>query len=467
MNVAARLEGLAEPGSVVVSGKVHEEVRTKLDIGFRDLGPQVIKNIVEPVHAYRVVTGVAERQKEQAGANDKVSPPDRPSIAVLPFDNLSGDSEQDFIGDGLTEDIITGLSRIRSFFVIARNSTFQFKGTSPDIRRVAEELGVRYVIEGSVQRRGDRVRVSVQLIDGSSGNHIWAERFDRKLDDIFAVQDEITGSVVAQLEPELGLAEYERVKSAPPENLDAWELYHRGMVRYFKWGQAEVIEARGLFEQAIAKDPNLADAYAGIAMTYFQQELMGIEISELDHAIEAASKAVELDGKSAYAHIALGRARIYQRDAEAAISECEVVIQINPSSALGHAYLGVSLMFSGRAREGILHLELAMRLSPADPEFGTFQSRLAGAYLYAGDCEDAIQWAQKAIRNWDRWIPRAFLAAAFAHLDRHEEAVHAREELEAISPGIDIAFVQDHLPLTHPPYMRHLLEGLRKAGLPE
>ncbi len=246
VNVAARLEGLCAPGEVYISGSVFDQVVGKTDAAFDDLGEKKVKNIPKPVRVYRV-RGETDEEATYGDVSAVASLPDKPSIAVLPFDNLSGDPGQDFIGDGLTEDIITGLSRIRQFFVIARNSTFQYKGTSPDLRRVAKDLGVRYVVEGSVRQARDRVRITAQLIDGFTGNNLWAERYDREFDDLFAVQDEITLTIVAQLEPELQRAEYDRIKADPPENLDARELYHRGVLHIFRRTKVYILEGRELF----------------------------------------------------------------------------------------------------------------------------------------------------------------------------------------------------------------------------
>ena len=332
VNVASRLEALAEPGGICISGDVHRQCRGKIDVRFDDLGEQSLKNIADPVRVYAVHPEPSDDLKVSDIEIAKKS-----SIAVLPFNNLSGDPEQDFIGEGLTEDIITGISRIRSFFVIARNSTFQYKGTSPDVRAVSKELGARYVIEGSSRRSGDRIRISVQLIDGQTGNHLWAERYDRDFEDLFQIQDEITQTIVAQLEPELGRAEYERVKLEPPENLDAWELFHRGMIHQQRITKEEILEARRLFRQAIERDPNLASAHAGIAWTHGQASLF-FAVHDAKDALVAGLRAVELDDKDAFAHLALGRAYLMDRQTEPAIHEFQKSIQVNPSYAHAHAF---------------------------------------------------------------------------------------------------------------------------------
>lgn len=461
VNVAARLEAMADPGGVFVSGDVYRQVRGKLDVAFDDLGEREAKNIAEPIRVYAL-----QLEPGDTVASDDSIANEKSSIAVLPFDNLSGDAEQDFIGDGLTEDIITGLSRIRSFFVIARNSTFQYKGTSPDIRVVAKKLGVRYVVEGSTRRTGNRIRISAQLIDGASGNHVWAERYDREFEDLLDVQDEITRTIVAQLGPELGRAEYERVKLRNPENLDAWELFHRGMALEQRVTKEAVLSARQLFQQAIERDPELACAYAGVAWTYAQASLIFGD-HEPKRAFRAARRAVELDNKDPFTHLALGRAHYMEGQTESAIDEFEDAIRINPSYAYAHIFLGSSLTVSGRAEEAIPHVELALRLSPADPNIGPFRSRMAHAYLQLGQYENAVLWARKAIQGGGAWPCRAHLLSALGHLGRNEQAGAAREDLERVAPGITIGFVRNHLPISDTDYMDHHLDGLRKAGLPE
>jgi TolB-like protein len=393
--------------------------------------------------------------------------PDKPSIAVLPFNNLSGDPDQDFIGDGLTEDIITGLSRIRQFFVIARNSTFQFKGTSPDLRKVAKNLGVRYVVEGSVRQARDRVRITAQLIDGITGNHLWAERYDREFDDLFAVQDEITLTIVAQLEPELQRAEYDRIRAEPPENLDAWELYHSGLLHIFRRTKEDILEGRELFEKAIERDPNFAGAYAGIAWTYSQDAYMRSTDEDWEFALRTAQRAVALDNRNAFAYVALGQAHASNGQIAVAISDYEEAIRINPSYALARSLLGSCLSRSGMAEEAISHLEFAIRLSPSDPGIAAFYARLAAAHLYLGQNRAAVDWGRMAVQKNATWTGRIPYTSALGHLRREDEARAACSELRRNEPDITVEFVQQHVLMPHQPYMDHLLEGLRKAGLPE
>ena len=316
---------------MVVSRSVHEQVKSKIDFGFDDLGPREVKNIVEPVHAFRIIL---DPGTTVAAVTATIF--DKPSIAVLPFDNMSGDTEQEYFSDGITDDLITALCRIRQFRVVARNSTFSFKGQFPDVRRVAEELNVRYVIEGSVRRAGNQIRLTAQLIDGNTGNHVWAERYDRSLDDIFSLQDELANTIVGAVEPAMGRAEQERANKKPPENLDAWESYQRGMWHLIRRTKLDMKEARKLFERAITLDSHFAQAYAGYARTFYFDVLLGFSDDGDEEALEAARKAVDLDNEDAESHTALGQIYYVKRNNERAIPEFEAAIRLNPSYATAH-----------------------------------------------------------------------------------------------------------------------------------
>ena len=463
VNVAARIEALADPGGICISGSVHEQVRNRIEATYEDRGEQQVKNVSAPVRVYAI------RGDDLAAVASPADLPiaDKPSIAVLPFNNLSGDSEQEYIGDGLTEDIITGLSQIRSILVIARNSTFKFKGTSPDIRQVAKDLGVRYVLEGSVQKSADRIRISAQLIDGDTGNHLWAERYDRAFKDLFAVQDELTLTIVAQLEPELERAEYDRVRTKSPENLDAWGLYHRGLASIFRRTKEDILEGRELFERAIELDPIFSGGHAGIAWTFSQDAYFGTTETGRAHALDAAQRAVALDNKDAFAHIALGQAHASNGDIAAATSDYEEAIGINPSNALARSLLGSSLSRSGKAEAAIEHLEFAIRLSPSDPSIASFYARLTAAYFYLERYETAVEWGQKSVQKNVAWTGRVPYVSALGHLGRAEEARAACEDLQRLEPSTTVDFVQQRVLMPHQPYMDLLLDGLRKAGMPE
>jgi TolB-like protein len=393
--------------------------------------------------------------------------PDRPSIAVLPFTNMSGEPEQEYFADGITEDIITALSRVRQFFVIARNSTFQYKHSSPDVRHVATTLGVRYVVEGSVRKVGGRVRISAQLIDGGTGKHIWAERFDRSLDDIFAIQDEITRSIVGRIEPELGRAEYERAKAIPPENLGAWELFHRGMMLIALRTKDGNAQARLLLERSLELDPGFSAAHAAIAWS--QAEDLFFRFAEHDpkEVLERARRAVALDDKDPLAHLALAWALTFDRQPDLAIDEVKRAIEINPSYAHAHAILGRLLVQSGQCREGIQHAELALRLSPSDPSARQYLNILAVGNLYLGNDAKALELGRQVVPTFDTWAGRMVITSALGHLGDRAGAEQSRAEMEKRWPGLSIEQVRKVYLVFHEPSLERLLSGLRKAGVPE
>ena len=464
VNVAARLEALADPGGICVSGRVQEDARGKFDIPFEDRGEQRLKNIAWPVRVYKVRLG-----GETPTAVPALSLPDKPSIAVLPFTNMSGDPEQEYFADGVTEDLITALSRIRWFFVIARNSCFAYKGQSTDIRDVARKLGVAYVLEGSVRKAGNRVRVTAQLIDGGSGNHVWAQRYDRDLEDIFSVQDEITETLAGAIEPELGKAERERARARRPDDLRAWDLCQRGLWHTYKRTRQDLADAQHMFRQAIEIDPGLARAYAAAEEAFFFQFVGGYvdtgEAAKAD-ALRFAEKAVQLDGEDAFNRYALGRALTLVRRHDSAVFELRKAIELNPSFAQAHSALAMALATGGHPEEALPHIELAMRLSPQDPYFGQFLVRRAEACLFSGRVEEAVEAAERSLREpniqWSRW---AILAAAQAHLGRLEEARRSIEALRILRPEIDLAFTRDYWPIADANALEYLLDGLRKAGL--
>ncbi len=470
VNVAARLESLGEAGGICISESVHTAIGNKLPLGYEYIGEQQVKNIEKPVGAYHVLLDSA---KSQATSSETVSLelPDKPSIAVLPFTNMSGDPEQEYFSDGVTEDIIIALSRIRWFFVIARNSTFVYKGHAEDVREVAQQLGVRYVLEGSVRKAGSRVRVTAQLVDGATGKHVWADRYDRELKDIFAVQDEITGTIVGALEPELGKAERERARVKRPENLDAWDLYQRGLSHLYSPTKENLAKAQQLFREATALDPSLGPVFSGSAEAYYFALVYGHSDSpeeDRQAALVAARRAVALDHEDAGAHCTLGRIHYVRKEHDLAIPELEAALAINPSLAWAHYGVGASLVFSGRASEAIPHLETGIRLSPHDLNMGSFLVRMADAHLFMHQYDDAVGWAKKALRQPNfQWSRYAVLIAALGHLGRLGEAEQYWEELRAHRPDFSTAFVRDTHLMADADDMGHYLEGLRKAGLPE
>lgn len=432
------------------SGAAQAVIRTFPRRGFRFVGPAVDG-------------GAADMEPAPASPLT-----DTPSIAVLPFENLSGDPGQDFFAEGMTEDLITALSRIRRFRVVARSSSFSYKGRSPDIRAVARDFDVRYVIEGSVRKAGNRIRLTVQLVEGLSGKHIWAERYDRELDDIFELQDELTLAIVGALEPAMSQAERDRVKRKPPDSLDAWESYQQGMSHLHLRTEDNVAAARKLFLRAMSIDPEFALAHAGYARTYYWNILLGTAESDPEEAQKSARLAVELDPDEAEVHLALGSVHYANLDLERAKAEYETALELNPSYAAAHHHFATVLIHGGRVEEGLPHLFTAIQLSPKDAEIALFHARLALAHLYLRRHEEAVEWARKAIRMPRiQWPAYCFLIAALAHLDRMDEAHEALDELLAFRPGITATYIGEHYPALVADNFNHLLDGLRKAGLPD
>ena len=464
VNVAARLESLADAGGICVSGAVHDQVHGKLDLSFEDMGAQSVKNIAAPLRAYRVRLDDAAANRVAATA-----PAERPSIAVLPFANMSGDPDQEYFADGVTEDIITALSKIRWFSIIARNSTFAYKGQSTDIRQVAAELGVRYVLEGSVRKAGNRVRITAQLIDGSTGKHVWAERYDRALEDVFALQDELTETIVGAIEPELSREERRRATNKRPDNLDAWDEYQRGLAHLYLATKEGLAEAERHFRRAIAMDPGLGPAHAGSAegrylgLVYGHSDAPG---EDREEALKAARRALELDGADAAAHCMLGRVHSLRREHAEAIPELEAALALNPSLASAHYGIGAAFAFSGRARDAFPHLENAIRLSPRDPHMGSFLVRMADAHLFTGAYEEAVEWARKALRQPNfQWSRHAVLISALGHLGRQDEARRALDELLRQRADFSVRFVRETHLISDPEDLAHYIDGLHKAGV--
>jgi adenylate cyclase len=378
VNIAARLEGIAKPGGICLSEDAFRQVKARLSVAVSDLGPTQLKNIADPIRVYSLEVGVAAHakpatQSESAAVEDPSARPplpDKPSIAVLPFQNMSGDPEQDYFCDGVVEDIVTALSRFHWLFVIARNSSFTYKGKPIDVKQVGRELGVRYVLEGSARKAGNRVRITGQLIDAATGTHLWAERYDRSLDDIFALQDEIVVAIVGTLVPEIGAAEIERSRREPPQNVDAWDLYQRGLYRYYKFGKEDLAEAQVLFDQAIKLDPVFPDPFVFRALTGIAAVFLFYAASPSDVLREAAGfaqRALQLDERNALAHTILGRSLMLAGKHEAAIAENRLAIELNSNLALARYGLGAALLWAGHADQSIPHLEQALRLSPRDP----------------------------------------------------------------------------------------------------
>ena len=468
VNIAARLEALAEPGAVFVSNNVYEHVRDRLSVAFEDLGEQQVKNIARPVHVYRVrPEGVIPTVPSAV----ELALPDKPSIAVLPFTNMSADPDQEFLADGIAEDVITALSRYPSLFVIARNSSFTYKGRAVDVKTVGHELGVRYVLEGSLRKAGNRIRVTTQLVEAEAGKHVWAERYDRDVSDIFAVQDEITEAVTVAIAPVVAEAERQRAIRKPPGSLDAWAAYQRGLWHLIKCSRDDCALAEKFFQQATALDPAFSGGYAGLALVQIQAGTVFATrpLPEAQNLAEImAKRAVALDGADAEARSALGYALLARGDHEGSLAEVEEALAISPNLARAHGAFGTALILSGRLKEGLAALERYTRLDPRDPGFAPGSHHTAMGLYLSGEYEAAILAAKRAIRTYPG-LPNAYrwLAAALGQAGRLDEARDALEQAISLSPAAFDIFVRRRVPWILPEHHSHMLEGLRKAGWSE
>jgi adenylate cyclase len=463
VNIAARLEALAEPGGICISGMVRDQIGTKLPIAFTDLGEQQVKNIAQPIRAYRVGGASAT-----AAASPSLPLPDKPSIAVLPFENLSGDPEQEFFADGIAEDVITALSHYPSLFVIARNSSFTYKGRAVDVQQVGRELGVRYALEGSVRKAGNRVRVTAQLVEAEAGNHVWAERYDRELADIFALQDEITQAVTIAVAPAVADAEQRRAMRRSPESLDAWAAYQRGLWHFSKGTADDNAFAQRFFQQAIDLDPAFAGSYTGLA--YAHRRAAGVfgtqSLAEAEDLGEAlVRRAVALDGNDAEARTCFANLLMRRGDYAGALAEIESALAISPNLADAHGALGSVLTRSGHPREGRIALEKCIRLDPRNPNNNLQLLVITIGYYLSGEYESAVEAAKRGIRSYpDHSNQYRWLAAALGQTGRIEEAKEALAKAIAIAPAAFDMFVRRRVPWHRPEDHAHMLEGLRKAG---
>jgi TolB-like protein/Tfp pilus assembly protein PilF len=468
VNVAARLEGLADPGGICVSGRVQEDARGKLDIAFEDTGEQQLKNIERPVRVYRVrPSGVP------ASSRPPLPLPDKPSIAVLPFQNMSGDPEQEYFADGIVEEIITALSRFRQLFVIARNSSFTYKGRAVDVRQVGRELGVRYILEGSVRKAGNHVRITGQLVDALTGAHLWVDRFDGSLENIFDLQDQVTTSVVGAIGPRLEQAEIERAKRKPTESLDAYDYYLRGMASLYQWGTRESIsEALSLFYRAIELDPDFASAYGAAAWCYVHRKnnsWMTDRASEITETARLARRAVSLGKDDA---VSLGRSgfalAFVAHEADAGVTFIDRALVLNPNLFEGWVYSGIVRYWLGKPDLAVEHLARAMRLSPLDPRMLWMQNGTAHAHFVAGSYDEASSWAGMVLRERPKTHSALRIAAASNALAGHmEEANKLGARLRQLDPSLRVSNLKDALGPFRPEDLARYEEGLRKAGLPE
>ena len=469
VNVAARLEGLAKPGGIVVSGMVHEVVRPKLDFGFDDLGPQAVKNIAEPVRAFSIHTEVIAPSLEGLKERTPLPLPDRPSIAVLPFENMSSDPEQEYFSDGITEDIITDLSKIPDLMVIARNSTFAYKGRHVSLREIGRDLGVRYVLEGSVRKAGERVRITAQLIDATNESHVWAERYDGALDNIFSLQDLVTGEIVAALKPQLRAPNRMVATNRNELSVEAYDHVLRARQYFFRFTREANSAARAEIEKAIAIDPEYAEGVALMAechLQIFNQVWSNDPTSELQSAADHARWAVELDDQLPEGHAALANVHLWQRLNDKAVEEIDRAIEISPNNA---RFLGLRAMiraWSGYPEDAIADAKDAIRL---DPNSGALLLWSLGmAQYHAGRYDDAeTNLRESALLNPDFMPVQLWLAANQAHKDNAAEAKRAIAALRRINPAMTIRLASEYVPFRDATMLASLADDLRKAGMPE
>jgi adenylate cyclase len=468
VNVAARMQTLAESGGICISGDVHEHVRNALDVTFEDIGNQNVKNLDRPIRCFRLYPKIEAAELSAAPRLDPAPRiPDKPSIAVLPFQNMSGDPDQEYFADGMTEDIITALAHIRWLFVIARNSSFVYKGRAVDVKQVARELGVRYVLEGSVRKIGNRVRITAQLVDAQMAAHHWAERYDGDLADIFALQDEITRSVTAAIEPRLLMAEGIRTLSRPSADLDAWDMVARAMSRFWRMTSPDVEAAIALLKDAVARHPDYGPAHSMLAFCLVMTGHFGwLPIYEVPKLAEdLARRAVELDDSDPWAYLALGYVAFVGRLTDDAAARYSRAVELNPNFAAAHGYWGYALAFDGRSEEAIERLSLAMRMSPHDRQNAIYMGGMAVSHYLGGRFEPAIEWARKAVQQGPSvTAPHRILCASLAQAGRLDEARAVLARVREMQPYISINWIERMVPYTQP-QMPYFLDGLRKAGL--
>jgi adenylate cyclase len=467
VNLAARLESVAAEGGLCISASVHEQILGKLDVNFRDDGEEEFKNINRPIHVFRWEPESGETVNPTGTSNPGS---EKPSIAVLALTNMSNDPDQDYIGDGITEDLITALSKIRSFKVISRESTFSYKGMAIDVRQVAKELGVRFVLEGSVRKAGNRVRATVQLIDAETGHHVWAERYDREMEDIFDLQDEMVRVIASALEPELNAFERERAVNKSPDNLDAWELYQRALWHMWTFEGKNIRTAMELFKRASEADPKFAPAYAYYAYCCYQFVILGITENPdalLQEGLGAARKALQCDDRDAISYFAIGRIHMMLGDHDASIAALRKSIELNPCFAQAYHGLGFALSLAGELEESGRMTKQAVAMSPRDPMLWAFTIVHALNYILSEEYEAALEWADHTLqipKETGYW-PHAVKASALANLGRVDEAKQSLALAQEAKPDLSIGFLEKNMPTKHAGGLDPYLDGLRKCGL--
>jgi adenylate cyclase len=502
VNIAARVEGLADPGGIAISGTVYDQVKGKLPLAYEALGEHVVKNIKEPIRVYRVplepspvrpagdtgssagrtprrrvallgglvalilVAGVAAWSFSSRSRDTALALPDKPSIAVLPFVNMSGDAGQEYFSDGMTEDLITGLSKLSGLFVIARNSVFLYKGKPVKPAQVSQELGVRYVLEGSVRKAGNRVRITAQLIDATTGYHVWAERYDRDLQNVFALQDEVTEKIVTMLAVKLTDPEKQRLARTRTGNLEAYDLVLRGLEYDRRTTPEANAEARKLFTQAVELDPDSGEAYQALGWNYLKawQMQWSRDPETLERAFELAERAIARDDSLAGCHTLLSQVLLWKKEYERAIAEAERAVVLSPSDADGYETLAEVLAWSGRADEAIGHIKRAMRLNPQYPFF--YLWTLGHAYYLTGRNADATTTFRTLIGQNPNFVPaHVFLAVLYTDQGLEQQARAEMTAAATYSAHVSLGSLRQMLPYRHEADLDRLLEALRKLGL--
>ena len=465
VNVAARLESLADPGGICISDSVRTSVGNKLPLAYEYIGKQEVKTIAEPVRAYRVLSEAIDTQNDSSGSGS-LELPDKPSIAVLPFDNMSGDPEQEYFSDGITEDIITQLSQFRSLFVIARNSSFAYKGRAVNVPEIGNDLGVKYVVEGSVRRSANQVRITAQLIDAVSGNHIWAQRYDRNMEDIFAVQDDVTQKIVAALIGRVEAADLERAKRKSTANMVAYDFLLHGKDHHHRFTREDNAEALESLQKAIDLDPEYAQAYAWRSCTIGQAWVRGYakdaKAAE-QQCLEDAQKALELDDNDSECHRILSAIHLLKRQYHLAEYHAERALALNPNDPLIVSQNGEILAFMGNPEEGIQWIEKAMRLNPCRPDL--FGNNLGAALHTARRYAEAVK-ALSRISSL-RYPHHAYLTACYVEMGSVEDVRFHAAEVLRLKPDFSVTSYIATTPYKNQQDREHLGNGLRKAGLPE
>ena len=477
VNLAARLEATAEPGGICVSAAVYDQVRGKVDIEFTEGGTEYFKNIADPVHIYHW------RPEQDSEAEDSDPPPlvvpagppsstatkrsDKPSIAVLPFTNMSGDADQEYFSDGITEDITTDLSKISGLFIIARNTAFTYKGRNVDLTKVSQELGVRYILEGSVRKVGERVRITAQLIDGDTGGHVWAERYDRSLEDIFSVQDEVTGEIVTALRVHVSDAERKRLIKKETENLDAYDDLLKGRELFLRFTKEGNREAEQKFRHAFRQDPDYATAYAELARVLVQRRNHGWSDTpdeDLSEGFRMVSKAVELDDAVAQAHIVKGFVHLWLHEHDKALEELDIGLSLDPNHADGHMWRAIVSGFAGDPEEGVRRVQHAVRLNPGSPFWYLFA--LGNACFAMWRYDECVEACAKAVEKNPNFIfAQMLLASGLGQLGRTEGAERALDECRRLNPRFSLNWAKNLIPYKEQASIDRFVTGLQKAGL--